>query len=228
MSLGKNLQFLRKTYCKMTQEELAERLQVSRQTVSRRELDEVYPEVGKLLELCKLFSVSLDNLLREDLTAYDDCYFDLRIEKINGFKYIPYTVISPEPENDAILHMKAVAEKYGDTEPNIIGWDFPMISQEQINVYHMHGYTSAWVIPDSAEIKTDNEVFNPTCNYAGITIKDPMSAPFNTIPNAYKTLMAYMSAVGCAPPEIKGVIGCFERSYKKNGVEYMDVYMAAK
>lgn len=64
MSLGKNLQFLRKLYNKMTQETLAEKMSVSRQTVSKWELDAVYPEVDKLLELCELFSVSLDSLLR--------------------------------------------------------------------------------------------------------------------------------------------------------------------
>ena len=29
-------------------------------------------------------------------------------------------------------------------------WDFPFLSQEQINVYHMHGYTAACVLPLTA------------------------------------------------------------------------------
>ena len=50
MSFGQNLQFLRKISNKVTQEELAEKLSVSRQTVSKWELDLVYPEMNKLVE----------------------------------------------------------------------------------------------------------------------------------------------------------------------------------
>ena len=44
MSFGQNLQFLRKLRNKMTQEELAEKLGVSRQTVSKWELDAACPD----------------------------------------------------------------------------------------------------------------------------------------------------------------------------------------
>lgn len=60
MSFGQNLQFLRKMGNGMTQEELAEKLGVSRQTVSKWELDAGYPEMEKVLELCNLFSCTMD------------------------------------------------------------------------------------------------------------------------------------------------------------------------
>ena len=69
---------------------------------------------------------------------------------------------------------------------------------------------------------------NPEYNFAAITIKNPMAAPFSIIPNAYKTLMAYMTANGCKPPDEKNLVDCFERSYYIDGVEYMDVFMAVK
>lgn len=47
----------------MTQEELAERLGVSRQAVSKWEQDAAYPETEKLVELCRLFGLSADELL---------------------------------------------------------------------------------------------------------------------------------------------------------------------
>lgn len=67
MSFGQNLQFLRKMRNSMTQEALADRMGVSRQTVSKWELDSAYPEMDKLVELCALFSCTMDQLIREDM-----------------------------------------------------------------------------------------------------------------------------------------------------------------
>ena len=67
MSFGKNLQMLRKKN-QLSQEGLAEMLGVSRQAVSKWELDEGYPEVDKLLILSKKLNVSLDSLLGAENT----------------------------------------------------------------------------------------------------------------------------------------------------------------
>lgn len=45
-----------------SQEELGERLDVTRQTVSKWELDTTTPEMGKLLEMSRLFEISIDEL----------------------------------------------------------------------------------------------------------------------------------------------------------------------
>ena len=66
MSFGTNLQFLRDR-AGMTQEGLAEALQVSRQSVSKWESDTSFPEMEKLLVLCELFHTDLDTLLRGDV-----------------------------------------------------------------------------------------------------------------------------------------------------------------
>lgn len=66
MGFGENLQFLRKQN-NITQEQLAERLAVSRQSVSKWESESSYPEMEKLLQLCDLFSCNLDTLLRGDV-----------------------------------------------------------------------------------------------------------------------------------------------------------------
>ncbi|MEY8508426.1 helix-turn-helix domain-containing protein [Lachnospiraceae bacterium 42-17] len=75
MSLfGENLQFYRKRE-NMTQEQLAERLEVSRQTVSKWEAGSSFAEMEKILQLCDLFSCDMDTLLRSDasvLAAGDD------------------------------------------------------------------------------------------------------------------------------------------------------------
>lgn len=65
MSFGENVQFYR-SEIGLTQEQLAERLEVSRQSVSKWESDASFPEMEKLLSLCDLFRCDLDTLLRGD------------------------------------------------------------------------------------------------------------------------------------------------------------------
>ena len=64
-SFSQNLTFLR-TQAGMTQEQLAEILSVSRQSVSKWESGASFPEMETLLRLCDLFTVSMDTLLRGD------------------------------------------------------------------------------------------------------------------------------------------------------------------
>lgn len=109
----------------MTQEELAERMGVSRQTVSRWELNAAYPEMSKVIELCALFSCSMDQLIREDMNVCGEAYSDIRTEWVAPFRYIRYAVVSSEPEEDAIRHVKQWATLLGITESRVIGWDFP-------------------------------------------------------------------------------------------------------
>ena len=56
----------------MSQEALAEKLSVSRQTVSRWELGSAEPDAGNLRELSKLFSVTADYLLNDDYESDGD------------------------------------------------------------------------------------------------------------------------------------------------------------
>ena len=56
MNFGKNLQILRKM-TNLTQENLAEKLDVSRQTVSKWEQNLAYPEIEKLIEVCELLFI---------------------------------------------------------------------------------------------------------------------------------------------------------------------------
>jgi len=94
MSFGKNLQYLRQLSAGMTQETLAEKLNVSRQTISKWEMDAANPEMDKALEICKIFNCTLDNLFREEIDKRSDAYSDLRTEEVKGFRYVEYTVIS--------------------------------------------------------------------------------------------------------------------------------------
>ena len=64
MTFGEKLQKLRQK-AGMSQDALAERLDVSRQAVSRWERDETMPETDKVVALADLFGVTTDYLLRQ-------------------------------------------------------------------------------------------------------------------------------------------------------------------
>lgn len=68
MAFSENLYYLRKK-AKITQEELAAELDVSRQSVSKWETGEAYPETEKLVAICDKFGVSLDAMVRGDIAA---------------------------------------------------------------------------------------------------------------------------------------------------------------
>ena len=65
MTTGEKLQSLRKEN-NYTQEELADIIGVSRQSISKWESDIVFPETEKLITLSKLYHCSIDYLLNED------------------------------------------------------------------------------------------------------------------------------------------------------------------
>ena len=66
MTLGEKIAKQRKEL-NYTQEQLADVLGVSRQSISKWESDIAYPETDKLIELGKLFDCSMDYLLKEDV-----------------------------------------------------------------------------------------------------------------------------------------------------------------
>jgi DNA-binding XRE family transcriptional regulator len=68
MSFGENLKTIRKEK-NMSQEELAEMLNVSRQAVSKWEQDIGFPEMEKMLTLSKELNVSLDDLMGHEEIA---------------------------------------------------------------------------------------------------------------------------------------------------------------
>ena len=62
MNLGNNIKFLRKNI-NLSQEYLAEKCKVSRQSVTKWETEESMPTIEKLIILADIFNVSLDELV---------------------------------------------------------------------------------------------------------------------------------------------------------------------
>ena len=71
MTIGEKIQRCRKEQ-KMSQEDLASRLGVSRQAVSKWELNESVPDTENVVELGRIFRVSLDYLLKAEISEPEE------------------------------------------------------------------------------------------------------------------------------------------------------------
>ena len=233
MNLGKNLQILRKSAGNMTQEKLAERMGVSRQTVSKWETEEATPELEKLLELSRLFSCTLDALLKEDMTEQADYFSPVSIVTVPAFTLGRYVIISPQPENDVQMYLDHWAKVSGlydyGLHPRQIGWDFPFVSMEQQNRFGLRGYVAGWILPEGFLPKCPGiEIYRQeTSQYAKITVRDPFRAAFDRIPKGYQRILEYLGANGFKENHGTDFLGCFEEVYERDGETCMDIYIHA-
>ena len=90
MELGKQIKTYRQE-ANMSQEELAYRVYVSRQTISNWENDKCYPDVKSLILLGEIFHVSLDKLIKGDVDIMKEVSKKEEVEKMNRYGVI-YTV----------------------------------------------------------------------------------------------------------------------------------------
>lgn len=101
MELGKQIKTYRQE-ANMSQEELAYRVYVSRQTISNWENDKCYPDVKSLILLGKIFHVSLDKLIKGDVDIMKEVIKKEEVEKMNRYGVIytaalGITVVSAVP-----------------------------------------------------------------------------------------------------------------------------------
>ena len=220
MFFGGNLQFLRRTNG-MTQEKLASRMGVSRQTVSKWESGEATPELGKLVELCDIFGCSLDSLLREDLT--DAKKPDLRPVLVKGFSYARYLIISTHARRDAAAYMEHWASKHG-LEPKLLFWGHPWITREQKRM-GLSGCCAACILPEGFREKdTDVEIITQPDGLYGL-----MQIPYHgTAPAADRIIpgmLERLPELGLKKREDKGFLPVFRRYIETDGVSRMEVFL---
>ena len=91
MTLGEKIAKQRKEL-NYTQEQLADILGVSRQSISKWESDIAYPETDKLIKMGKLFECSMDYLLNDDITETG------KILTLNGFHFFCHLLCPAEIE----------------------------------------------------------------------------------------------------------------------------------
>ena len=85
MKIGNKIYELRKKYG-FSQEQLAEKMNVTRQTISKWELNETTPDIKQGKELSKLFKISLDELTDNDVN-------DFVIEKITNVEKLSVIIM---------------------------------------------------------------------------------------------------------------------------------------
>lgn len=83
MNFSDNLKNIRKEN-NLSQEQIAEKLGVSRQSVSKWESGLAYPEMDKMVKLCQIFNLNIDDLLNQDVRDVSNS----KQSKININKFI--------------------------------------------------------------------------------------------------------------------------------------------
>lgn len=101
MELGKQIKTYRQN-AKLSQEELANRIYVSRQTISNWENDKSYPDMNSLVLLSEIFKTSIDNLIKGDIDLLKEVIKKEEIAKFNHYGRIysimlTATVVSAVP-----------------------------------------------------------------------------------------------------------------------------------
>lgn len=86
MSIGEKIADLRRRD-KMSQEDLAEKVGVARQTISKWELDETSPDIKQAKELSKIFHISLDELVGNEIQ-------NVVVEKISNTEKLAGMIIT--------------------------------------------------------------------------------------------------------------------------------------
>ena len=95
MKFGENLYNLRKKK-KISQEKLAEKIGVSRQSVSKWENGTAYPEMNRIFELCKIFHCKLNDLVNDNILDFDslDEEVKMSVVKFNKEKQKKLKIVS--------------------------------------------------------------------------------------------------------------------------------------
>lgn len=115
MEIGKKLKEARMS-SGLTQERVAEEIDVSRQTISNWENEKSYPDIVSVIRLSSLYSISLDELLKGDMKMMEHLEESTNVVKSNQ-KLISAAVVNivliaalvmmnvliPEPENSYFL-----------------------------------------------------------------------------------------------------------------------------
>lgn len=84
MELGNKIKYYRGEK-EFSQEELAERVYVSRQTISNWENNKSYPDINSIVLLSEIFEISIDNLIKGDVEQMQKEINSEEVKKLNFY-----------------------------------------------------------------------------------------------------------------------------------------------
>ena len=87
MELGNHIKHYRNEKG-LSQEELAERVYVSRQTISNWENNKSYPDINSIVLLSEIFEISIDNLIKGDLEQMKKEINSEEVKKLNFYSWM--------------------------------------------------------------------------------------------------------------------------------------------
>jgi hypothetical protein len=165
----------------------------------------------------------------------NEIYSTIKVVELERMRIAKYIVISQNPEDDANIHMDTWVEKAGllnlsNYKKRKIGWDFPFLNKEQYEKFNLHGYVTAYVIPEGFNVNNDGVeiTYHEKGLYAHIRITEFDKAPWERIPTAYQKLTEYVKPgkewAECCKLWLENGKNAFEEIIAENGINYMDVY----
>ncbi len=219
--LASNLQFLRKKH-RMTQEDLAQRLGVSRQTISKWESSDVLPELTKAVQLSEIFFCSLDSLLKEDLVPREQNA--LEVIRLAPFRLAQYPMLSPNARQDAMDYIARWAARNA-LDAELLGWPFPYVSEKQKETFGLRGYVGACVVPEdftdaAVEISRMEEA-----HYVVLTCRIPSDSISPDFSWAVPRILEYMQTQGIRKKIQEGTLPCFQRQFPVDGNLQAEYYI---
>ena len=85
MTIGEKILSLRMS-ANISQEQLAEKMEVSRQSVSKWETDQAFPQIDKVLQLCEIFNITADELLFDRVNVKEKSNYPGKYFGTDGFR----------------------------------------------------------------------------------------------------------------------------------------------
>lgn len=153
MEIGNQIKQRRKEL-HLTQEELAQKLNVARSTISNWEVGRNYPDMQLIVSISDILDIPLENLLREDSEVVKKITVDTKVRKKQSHKIKLLCVVI------VLMIMTAVFGIYK--------------TQEFKEVSHVSEITSLNVNEDNLTIMTNLPIYRSIAGYfAGDALDDP-------------------------------------------------------
>ncbi len=161
MTVGEKILFYRKKIG-LSQDELGQKLLVSRQTVSLWEMDKTLPTVDNLRRLREIFSVSIDDLLGEEEPREEECPREVYLFRYSRevWQAMMKSVRVPLLKRMIIFFVACglllLLSAAADTSEGIIGWLLGfLVMGAAIHIANLYSHYKGWKLAESQVFESE-------------------------------------------------------------------------